>query len=132
MISFTNYIQTNSRTIISGGFRGRAQRAPPLRPKIFSISCSFSQNLAKSYVGAPPRRLAPPPTGNPGSAPDNVHKSVILCKILWALSWYFVMYLLKHIKPYVIAESKPIWAIITCASNTCLSNLNGMFINTGT
>ena len=25
----------------------------PLRPKIFSISCSFSQNLAKSYVGAP-------------------------------------------------------------------------------
>ena len=32
---------------------GRARRAPLLRPKIFSISCSFSQNLAKSYVGAP-------------------------------------------------------------------------------
>ena len=42
----------------------------PLRPKIFSISCSFSQNLAKSYVGVPPGGLAPPPTGNPGSAPD--------------------------------------------------------------
>ena len=38
----------------SGGFRGRAGRAPPPWPKIFSISCSFSQNLAKSYVGAPP------------------------------------------------------------------------------
>ena len=25
-----------------------------LRPKISSIPCSFSQNLAKSYVGAPP------------------------------------------------------------------------------
>ena len=42
--------------------------APP-RPKIFSISCSFSQNLAKSYVGTPAGWLAPPPTGNPGSAP---------------------------------------------------------------
>ena len=27
--------------------------ASPLRPKIFSISCSFSENLAKSYVGVP-------------------------------------------------------------------------------
>ena len=26
----------------------------PLRPKIFLISCSFSENLTKSYVGAPP------------------------------------------------------------------------------
>ena len=42
------------------------------RPNISSISCSFSENLAKSYVGAPPppfRELASPPTGNPGSAP---------------------------------------------------------------
>ena len=46
---------------------------PGMRPptaKIFSISCSFSQNLAKSYVGASPGRLAPPRTGNPGSTPD--------------------------------------------------------------
>ena len=27
--------------------------APPPRPKIFSIACSFSENLTKSYVGAP-------------------------------------------------------------------------------
>ena len=27
--------------------------APPLQTKIFSISCSFSENLAKSYVRAP-------------------------------------------------------------------------------
>ena len=44
-------------SLLSGGFRGRPRRVPPLRPKIFLISCSFSQNLAKSYVGAPP----PPP-----------------------------------------------------------------------
>ena len=49
---------------------GGAPGAPPLRPKIFSISCSFSENLTKSYVGAPPRGSAPPPTGNPGSAPE--------------------------------------------------------------
>ena len=41
-----------------GGREGRSQ--------ILSISCSFWENLAKSYVGAP--RLAPPPRGNPGSA----------------------------------------------------------------
>ena len=47
---------------------------PPLRPKIFSISCSFWENLTKSYVGAPPRGSVPPPTGNPGSAPvSTVH-----------------------------------------------------------
>ena len=40
----------------------------PLRANIFSISCSFSE---KSYVGAPPGGLAPAPTGNPGSAPEN-------------------------------------------------------------
>ena len=37
------------------GFRGDG----PLRPKIFSISCSFSQNLAKSYVGTPPEGWRP-------------------------------------------------------------------------
>ena len=46
-------------------------RPPPLRPKFFSISCSFWGQFAKSYVGAPPGGLAPPPTGNPGCAPDN-------------------------------------------------------------
>ena len=41
---------------------------PPAPPKMFSISCSFSENLVKSYVGAP-GGLAAPPTGNPESAP---------------------------------------------------------------
>ena len=54
----------------SGRFRGGAPGMPPLWPKIFSISCSFSQNLAKSYVGAPPGGLVPPPMGNPGSTPE--------------------------------------------------------------
>ena len=51
---------------------GDAPGAPPSpRSKIFSISCSFSQNLAKIYMLAlPPPTLAPPPTGNPGSAPE--------------------------------------------------------------
>ena len=31
-----------------------------LRPKIISISCSFSENLAKSYVGAHPTRIGAP------------------------------------------------------------------------
>ena len=35
--------------------------------QILSISCGFWGNLAKSYV-APPRGLAHPPHGNPGSA----------------------------------------------------------------
>ena len=42
---------------LGGGRRGRA---PPLGTQILSISCSFRENLAKSYVGAPPGELAPP------------------------------------------------------------------------
>ena len=42
--------------------------APPPGVQILSISCSFWEILAKSYVGAPPGELAPPPRGNPGSA----------------------------------------------------------------
>ena len=40
----------------SGGSKGgaRGTRALPLGAQILSISCSFSENLAKSYVGAPP------------------------------------------------------------------------------
>ena len=41
---------------------------PPLGAQILSISCSFWENLTKTYVGAPPGELAPPPRGNPRSA----------------------------------------------------------------
>ena len=34
--------------------------------KMFSISCSFSENFAKLYAGAPGRWAVPPRTGNPG------------------------------------------------------------------
>ena len=44
--------------------RGREGAHP--RVQILSISCSFWEILAKSYVGAP-GGLAPPPRGNPGS-----------------------------------------------------------------
>ena len=49
-----------------GGARG--VRVPPLGTQILSISCSFQENLAKWYVGAPPLGELAPPWGNPGSA----------------------------------------------------------------
>ena len=48
----------------------RIQGGAPLRTKIFLISCSFFENPANFYVGAPPPGLALPPTGNPVSAPE--------------------------------------------------------------
>ena len=56
------------QTHTSGGSKGGAGDARPLGAQILSISCSFWENLAKSYVGAPPWELAPPPRGNNGSA----------------------------------------------------------------
>ena len=47
---------------------GRGMRPPPGGVQILSISCSFWEHLAKSYVGAPPGGLVPPPRRNPGSA----------------------------------------------------------------
>ena len=38
--------------------------------QIISISCNFGENLAKSYVGAHPRKVSAPPRGNPGSATE--------------------------------------------------------------
>ena len=43
--------------IVSGGSKGGTRDVPP-GVQILSISCSFWQNLAKSYAGAPP-----PPEG---------------------------------------------------------------------
>ena len=49
----------------------RGMRAPGVQ--ILSISCSFSENLAKSYVGAsPPWRVGAPSRRNPGSATGSV------------------------------------------------------------
>ena len=63
--------QSNTANKSSGGSKGgRRGRAPPPGVQILSISCSFWEILAKSYVGAPPGELAPPPRGNPGSATD--------------------------------------------------------------
>ena len=47
-------------TVHRGTGSGRFGGGAPLRPKIFSISCSFSENLTKSYVGAPPQRVGAP------------------------------------------------------------------------
>ena len=63
--------------ICSGGSKeGREGRVlTPAQVQILSISCSFWENLAKSYVGAPPGKLAPPPRGNPGSATEKVRQA---------------------------------------------------------
>ena len=63
----------------SGRLRGRTP-GRPLRPKIFSISFSFSQNWAKTYMLAPPSEGWRPHTGNPGSAPviQSTHKCIYL------------------------------------------------------
>ena len=55
-----------------GGRRGRTP-PPPLGTQILLISCSFRENVAKSYVGAPPGELAPP-LENPGSAAEYVQE----------------------------------------------------------
>ena len=39
--------------------RGGYDRRAPLRIQILSISCSFGENLAKSYAGAPPEGWRP-------------------------------------------------------------------------
>ena len=47
--------------------------ASPLRPKMFSISSSFLEILAKLYVCSPSHGgSATPHTSNPGSVPDRV------------------------------------------------------------
>ena len=46
-------INDNDQAFITGCSGESKRGAPPLRPKIFSISCSFWERFAKSYVGAP-------------------------------------------------------------------------------
>ena len=59
--------------VISGGSKGgnAGDTCSPAGVQILSISCSFWEILAKSYVGVPPRELASPPRGNPGSTTGN-------------------------------------------------------------
>ena len=51
---------THWKNSSSGGSKGGAKDArPPPGAQILSISCSFWENLAKSYVGAPPGSWRP-------------------------------------------------------------------------
>ena len=43
--------------------RGARGTPPPGGAQILSISCSFWENMAKSYVGAPPRGVGAPSSG---------------------------------------------------------------------
>ena len=58
----------------SGGSKGGARDTRPPGPNSFNF-VQFFGNMAKSYVGAPPGELAPPPRGNPGSATGSYHGS---------------------------------------------------------
>ena len=51
----TQLMQQTQQNIVSAVAhpRGRLRHAPPLRTKIFLISCSFGENLANLYVGGP-------------------------------------------------------------------------------
>ena len=60
---FTNPIVKWQAVADLRGMGGCPQRMPPLRPKIFSISCGF---FGKFWQNC---RLAQPLTWNPGSAP---------------------------------------------------------------
>ena len=66
---FVEIFQTkiSKKKLNSGGSEGVPRRAPPWA-KIFSVSCSVLENLAKSYVGAL-WRVDATSTGNPGSSP---------------------------------------------------------------
>ena len=61
-----NGLQSNSCPLAD--IHSKILDAPSPGVQILSISCSFWEHLAKSYVGVPPGGLAPPPQGNPGSA----------------------------------------------------------------
>ena len=53
---------------------------PPPGVQILSISCSFWEILAKSYVGAP-QGVGHPPRGNPGSATEVIVKENLF--VVW-------------------------------------------------
>ena len=88
--------------ILSGGSKGGASDAP--RVQILSISCSFGEISAKSYVGAPPGELAPPPRGNPGSATDTVSVRKYDGQVLA----YIYIYCISMIMPLPPPERKQV------------------------
>ena len=56
IIDFTRLYKSIPKECSGGSRGGRPRRAPPPPPlatKLFSISCSFQENLIKSYPGAP-------------------------------------------------------------------------------
>ena len=79
-------------------------RALPLGVQILSISCSFWENLAKSYVGTPPGVLVPSPRGNPPLncimifQKINITISGLLLSHLrnWSCWWYYNIVSYKH------------------------------------
>ena len=73
----------------SGGFRGRLRRAPPPTAQNFLDFMQFFGKFDKIVCWRPPRGSAPPPTGNPGSAPGGVYvKGACMqerCPLKWAV-----------------------------------------------
>ena len=92
--SFSKYLP--HRILIN--FNLEVNDPPPLVAKILLISCSFWENLAKSYVGAPPRgEILDQPLGK------EVHYLLLLlCRLLsWILwRWIFFSSLWRRIPPH--------------------------------
>ena len=112
MICFTHILSAGSQKFVKRTLRskeGRPRRSRPLRPKIFSISCSFSENLAKLYVGAPTAGWHPPPLmGNPGSAPG------INCRVVNLLSFRVQEFKQRpiHIKQKLNPKRNNFWMFV--------------------
>ena len=54
---------------------GRTRRAPPYDPKFSQFHAVFHKIWQNHMLAPLPGGLAPPPTGNPGSAPGDEPKS---------------------------------------------------------
>ena len=70
-----------------GGTPGK--RAPPMGQIFSQFHAVFRKFLAKSYVAPAPGELAPPPTGNPGSAPGHVNRVILSCQIFLLIAVIF-------------------------------------------
>ena len=76
---FDELKSTANTTHTSNGFTGRPPRAPPSTAQNFLNFMQFFAKLGKIICWRLPGELAPPPTGNPGSAPviQTTHKLFI-------------------------------------------------------
>ena len=81
----------NSKPNGIGKSKGGARDTCSLGVQILSISCSFRENLAKSYVGTPWRILDPPLNGDNylWGCQNMVHQYIVFRNIVMYYALYF-------------------------------------------